>query len=107
MNLKVKDIMNNNIETISQESSVFEAMQKMVSKKIRSLLVPPKDEKDVYGIITVRDIVYNVICRNLDLHKTKVGEVATKRIVCINKDPDLQDFIKLMEKFNVGRGVYK
>ncbi len=33
MNLKVKDIMNNNIETISQEASVFEAMQKMISKK--------------------------------------------------------------------------
>lgn len=103
MSLKVKDIMNPHIETITQDASVFEAMQRIVDKRIRSLLVLPKDENDLYGVLTIRDIVYNVLGKNLDPHKTKVGEVATKRVVCINKDAELQDFIKLMERFNIGR----
>lgn len=103
MSLKVEDIMNPNIETITQDASVFEAMQKIIEKRIRSLLVLPKKENDLYGVLTIRDIVYNVLGKNLDPHKTKVGEVATKGIVCISKDAELQDFIKLMERFNIGR----
>lgn len=103
MSLKVKDIMNPHIETITQDASIFEAMQRIVEKRIRSLLVLPKDENDLYGVLTIRDIVYNVLGKNLDPHKTKVGEIATKRVVCISKDAELQDFIKLMERFNIGR----
>jgi len=103
MTLKVEDIMNPNIETIIQDASVFEAMQRIVEKRIRSLLVLPKDENDLYGVLTIRDVVYNVLGKNLDPHKTKVGDVATKRVVCISKDADIQDFIKLMERFNIGR----
>lgn len=103
MTLKVKDIMNPNIETIMQDASVFEAMQRIVEKRIRSLLVLPKNENDLYGVLTIRDVVYNVLGKNLDPHKTKVGDVATKRVVCISKDADIQDFIKLMERFNIGR----
>ena len=103
MTLKVEDIMNPNIETIMQDASVFEAMQRIVEKRIRSLLVLPKDENDLYGVLTIRDVVYNVLGKNLDPHKTKVGDIATKRVVCISKDADIQDFIKLMERFNIGR----
>ena len=103
MSLKVKDIMNTYIEKISQDATVFEAMKKMVEKKIRSLLVLPSNEKDLYGVLTVRDIVHNVLGKNLDMKKTKVGEVATKRVVCVNKETELEDFIQLMEKFNIGR----
>jgi len=103
MTLKVEDIMNPNIETIIQDASVFEAMQRIVEKRIRSLLVLPKDENDLYGVLTIRDVVYNVLGKNLDPHKTNVGDVATKRVVCISKDADIQDFIKLMERFNIGR----
>lgn len=103
MNLKVKDIMNTNIETISQDATAFEAMKKMIEKKIRSVLVLPKNEKDLYGVLTIRDLVHNVIGKNLDPHNTKVGDVFTKRVVCVNKETELQEFIKLMEKFNIGR----
>ncbi len=103
MTLKVEDIMNPNIETIMQDASVFEAMQRIVEKRIRSLLVLPKDENDLYGVLTIRDVVYNVLGKNLDPLKTKVGDVATKRVVCISKDAEIKDFIKLMERFNIGR----
>jgi CBS domain-containing protein len=103
MSFKVKDIMNTYIEKITQDATVFEAMKKMVEKKIRSLLVLPSNEKDLYGVLTVRDIVHNVLGKNLDMKKTKVGEVATKRVVCVDKETKLEDFIQLMEKFNIGR----
>jgi CBS domain-containing protein len=95
--------MNTYIEKITQDATVFEAMKKMVEKKIRSLLVLPSNEKDLYGVLTVRDIVHNVLGKNLDMKKTKVGEVATKRVVCVDKETKLEDFIQLMEKFNIGR----
>jgi len=37
----------------------------------------------VYGVITVRDIVFKVISKNLDPHKIKVEEIASKPVISI------------------------
>ncbi|MEN2995392.1 MAG: CBS domain-containing protein [Thermodesulfovibrio sp.] len=103
MNTKVKDIMNTKLETIKPDATVFDAIEKLVDKRIRSILVLPKDEKDVYGVITVRDIVFKVISKNLDPQKIKVEEIASKPIISIDKETELKHLIKLMEKFNIAR----
>ncbi|MCX7725204.1 MAG: CBS domain-containing protein [Thermodesulfovibrio sp.] len=103
MNTKVKDIMNTKLETIKPDATVFDAIERLVDKRIRSIVVLPKDEKDVYGVITVRDIVFKVISKNLDPKKIKVEEIASKPIISIDKETELEHLIKLMEKFNIAR----
>lgn len=103
MNTKVKEIMNTKLETIRPDATVYDAIEKLVDKRMRSLIVIPKDEKDVYGVITVRDIVFKVVAQHLDPHKIKVEEIASKPVISIDKETELEHLIKLMEKFNIAR----
>jgi Predicted signal-transduction protein containing cAMP-binding and CBS domains len=103
MTTKVKEIMNTKLETIKPEATVYDAIEKLVDKRMRSVIVLPKDDKDVYGVITVRDIVFKVISQNLDPHKIKVEQIASKPVISIDKETELGHLIKLMEKFNIAR----
>lgn len=101
--MKLEDIMVKKIEFIEARASLYDAIEKMIDKRLRSLVVKPENESDVYGVITVRDIVFKAIYQNLDLNKTKVYEVATKPVVCVNKNMDISHAIKLMKNFNIAR----
>ena len=101
--MKVDEIMTKKLETIHADASIYDAIERMIDKRIRSLLVKPRDEQDVYGVITVRDIVFKVLGKNLDLNKTKVSEITSKPLVCINKGMDVEHATNLMTKFNITR----
>lgn len=101
--MKVDEIMTKKLEIISADASIYDAIERMIDKRIRSLLVKPKDEHDVNGVITVRDIVYKALGKNLDLNKTKVSEIMSKPVVFIDKGKDVEHAINLMTKFNITR----
>jgi len=101
--MKVEEIMTKKLETIDAEAPIYDAIERMIDKRIRSLLVKPSHEKDVYGVITVRDVVFKVLGKNLDLTKTKVGDITSKPLICINKGMDVEHAINLMTKFNITR----
>lgn len=101
--MKVEEIMIKKLEMVDADAPVYDAIEKMVDKRLRSLVVRPKDEKDVYGVITVRDIVYKVTSKNLDPNKVRVQEISSKPVVCINKAMDIDHAISLMQNFNIAR----
>jgi CBS domain-containing protein len=101
--MNVVEIMTKKLETIEADASLYDAIEKMIDRRIRSLLVKPKDDKDVNGVITVRDIVTKALAKNLDLNKTKVSEITSKPLVCIDKNTDVEYAINLMSKFNITR----
>jgi CBS domain-containing protein len=101
--MKVDEIMTKKLEIISSDASIYDAIERMIDKRIRSLLVKPRDEQDVNGVITVRDIVYKALGKNLDLNKTKVSEIMSKPVVFIDKGTDVEHAINLMTKFNITR----
>jgi len=101
--MKIEEIMIKKLESVDANAPVYDAIEKMVDRRIRSILVQPKDEKDVYGIVTMRDIVFKVIGKNLDTNKIKVEEIASKPVISIDKDMDIDHVISLMNKFNIAR----
>lgn len=101
--MNVMEIMTKKLETIDADAPIYDAIEKMIDRRIRSLLVMPRDEKDVHGVITVRDIVGKALAQNLDLNKTKVSQIATKPLVCVDKAMDVEYAINLMSKFNISR----
>uniref|UniRef100_A0A7V4JQ01 CBS domain-containing protein n=1 Tax=Thermodesulfobacterium geofontis TaxID=1295609 RepID=A0A7V4JQ01_9BACT len=107
MSKKVSEIMNTKLETISSNDSVYSAIEKMIDRRIRSLLVLPKDEKDEYGVITVRNIIFKVLTKKLDPHKIKIEEIASKPIVAVPKDTLIEEIYELMEKNNIARVFVK
>lgn len=101
--MNVVEIMTKKLETVDADAPIYNAIEKMIDKRIRSLLVKPRDERDVYGVITVRDIVNKALLKNLDLNQTKVKEIASKPVVCVDKDMDVEFAVSLMSKFNIAR----
>ncbi len=107
MGKKVFEIMNPKIETISPDKSVYHAIEKLIDKRIRSLLVLPKDEKDDYGVVTVRNIIFKVLTKKLDPHTIKIGEICSKPLITVSKDTPVEELFDLMEKNNIARVFVK
>ena len=101
--MNVEEIMTKKLEIISAEASIYDAIERMIDKRIRSLLVKPGDERDVYGVITVRDIVYKALGKNLDLNKMKVFEIMSKPVVSVDKGVDVEHAVNLMTKSHITR----
>ena len=101
--MKVKEFMKTRLEYVEADDSVYDAIERMLDKRIRSLVVKPANGEDVHGVITARDVVFKVLAKGLNPRKVKVSEIAAKPLVCIDKDTKLPDAAALMEKFNIGR----
>jgi len=107
MSMKVEDVMNKRVEFVDANATVLEVIEKLVNKRIRSVVIKPKDEKDTYGVITVRDVVYKCLAKNLDPQKIKAHEIASKPLITVEKTFDLEHVLKLMERFNIARVFVK
>ena len=83
-----KEIMTTPVVTISASASVAEALEVMVEKQLRGLMVEPKSLDDAYEIITEVDIVYKVAALGRNPETVRVGEVMTKP--CVEVDPDMR-----------------
>ncbi len=101
--MKVKEVMTTRVETIDGESTVFDAIERMIEKRIRSLVVkfPGEDVPD--GIITARDIVFRVIAQKRNLREVKVSDVASRPLITTEQGASLSDVAKLMEESGVER----
>jgi signal-transduction protein with cAMP-binding, CBS, and nucleotidyltransferase domain len=86
--MKVQELMKTKIASVDADSSVYDAVEKIVDRRIRSLLVkfPGKDLN--HGIITARDIVFKVLAKRLNPKDIKVSEIAAKPIACFDKDAE-------------------
>jgi CBS domain-containing protein len=54
-------------------------------------------------VFSSRDIVFKVLAKGMNPKKTKVSEIASKPVVCIDKESDMDDAATLMEKSNIAR----
>ncbi|MCJ7617009.1 MAG: CBS domain-containing protein [Desulfobacterales bacterium] len=101
--MKAQELMKTKIESVDSDRSVYYAVEKMVDRRIRSLLVrfPGKDLN--HGIITARDIVFKVLAKGLNPTDVKVAEIASKPVACIDKNADMNEAAALMEKKKIAR----
>jgi len=90
-------------ESVEAARFLNDAVEKMVDRRIRSLLVrfPGKDLN--HGIITARDIVFKVLAKGLNPRDIKVSEIASKPVVCFDKNADITEAAALMEKKKIAR----
>ncbi|MCC6027923.1 MAG: CBS domain-containing protein [Archaeoglobus sp.] len=105
--MKVEDVMNKRVEFVDANATVLDVIERLVNRRIRSVVVKPKDERDTYGVVTVRDVVYKCLAKSLDPQKVKAHEIASKPLITVEKDLDLEHVLKLMEKFNIARVFVK
>lgn len=101
--MKVKEFMTTRIESIGFERSVYDAVETMVDRRIRALLIrfPGGDLEN--GVISARDVVFKVLAKGLDPKKIKVSEIASKPIISIDQNMDFDEAAKVIGEANVAR----
>ena len=101
--MKLTEFMTTKIEYIVPDATVYDVVEKMVDRRIRSLVVRSPDERDGHGVITARDVVFKVLAKGIDPSKIKADELASKPLVCIDEEARLTDAIDMMEAQNIAR----
>lgn len=84
--LKARDIMTEEVATITGSATVAEAIKLLKFKELRALIVEPRNDDDAYGMVTQTDIGYKVVAYGKDPNKMRVYEVMTKPCIVINPD---------------------
>lgn len=98
-----QDLMTTNVVTIEGNATVAEAVRKMQEEGVRCLVVDRRSVDDAYGIITQRDIVYQVVAHSIDPSSMQVHEIMSKPLVVVNKDLDIRHVARLMANVGLSR----
>ena len=101
--MKLHEFMTKRTERIDCDRSVYDAIEKMVDRRIRSLVVTFPGKETDYGVITARDVVFKLLAKGLDPTGVKVSEIASKPLMCVDKDAELTEVAQLMKKASVAR----
>ena len=92
-----KVLINQRLVIISDHSSAYDAAVSMLKNKCGALLVcDSKNDNDLVGIITERDITFKVIPKNLDPKITQVSKIMTKNVETISPKKTTIDAIHVM-----------
>ena len=84
----------NNVWSISPETTVFEGLQVMAEKNIGALLVTRADK--LIGIFSERDYARKVILKGKASKDTTIGELMTREVVYTTPEDSLDECMALM-----------
>lgn len=96
MSLKIEDVMVEEVVSVSENATVWEAAELMDKHEIGCLVVVEK-EKPV-GIVTETDMVKKVILGFIDPEETKVGEIMSRPLVVGNPEMDVDEASRVMRR---------
>jgi CBS domain-containing protein len=97
----VRDVMTPTIQTVSPSQSLAEAAEVMKGEDVGS--VPVVEEGRLAGILTDRDIVMRAVAERRDPQAVKVDEVASRELVTVEPEQDLDEALALMARHQVRR----
>jgi len=97
----VRDAMTASPTSIASDKTVVDAARTMTTENVGSL--PVVEEQKLVGMITDRDLVTNVLAKDLDPNKVPVAEVATQDPVSVSPDESLETALERMAEQQVRR----
>jgi len=85
-----------NVETISPDAKVYDAMELMGKKEIGAVVVVEKEK--MVGILSEQDYERKIILIGKNSRKTKVREIMTADVIHTSPDKKLEKCFSLMMK---------
>ena len=101
--VQAKDIMRQKMVAIDGMATVREAIAKMRSENVTALIVNKRDPSDAWGIVTVPDLVRDVIAHGRSPDDTNVYEIMTKPVITVPPDMDIRYVARLLCRVGVRR----
>ncbi len=97
----IRDVMTENPECVSGDTTVADAAKLMRDKDFGGVLCMDGDE--VKGFLTDRDIAVRVVAEGKDPASTTVADAATTDLHTLSPDDSVEEAIELVRKHNVRR----
>jgi CBS domain-containing protein len=101
MSKTVRDLMSSNPRTVDSNASVMDAAKMMRDENIG--MIPITDGDRLTATITDRDIAIRAVAEGKDTSSTNVIDVASRELVTIDPQQDLDEALRLMAKHQVRR----
>jgi CBS domain-containing protein len=101
--VRVKDVMIGEFLSIDGMASVTEAAALMRENQVSELLVAKRTPEDAWGIITVRDLVREVIAPGRNPHDVFVYEIMSKPVITVPAQMDIRYAIRLLQRIDAHR----
>ena len=97
----VRDVMTSNVRAAASTESLADAAQMMKEEDVGS--VPVVEDDRLIGILTDRDIIVRAVAERVDPQSISVGDVASRELVTVEPDQDLDEALSLMARHRVRR----
>jgi len=98
---QVRQVMTADVVTVSPSMSVAEVAKEMIAREKGPL--PVVEGGRVVAMVTDRDLVARVVAASRDPHTVRCEEIATKDLVTIGPDQDLQAARRLLAQHQLDR----
>jgi CBS domain-containing protein len=98
---KIRDLMTSNPRRLEIGSNASEAARLMRDEDVG--LIPVVEGERLVGTVTDRDIALRVVAEGKTAESTTVGEIASREIVTIDPQQDLDEALRLMARHQVRR----
>ena len=96
-----RDVMTSKLCTVDADKSVAYAAKMMQKEDVG--LAPIVEGDKLIGMLTDRDIAIRVVAEGRNPDQVKVHEVASKQVVTIDPQQDLDEALRIMAKHQVRR----
>jgi CBS domain-containing protein len=101
--IQAKDVMRRNVVTIDGMATVREAIAKMRSENVTSLIVNKRDARDAWAIVTITDLVREIIAPGRSPDDANVYEIMTKPVCTVPPDMDIRYVARLLYRLGARR----
>ena len=103
--MRVGEFCNRDVVIVDKDAQVLEAAQLMRSHHVGDLVVIEEraGKRIPVGIITDRDIVIEVVAKNITLDAVSIGDVMSFELTTVSEDDDIFDTVKLMRTRGIRR----
>ncbi len=99
--LLVRHVMTANFKHIDGVTKAQDALTIMKEEGIHAVLIQPRNDHDVFGILTLRDIARKVIAERRKLNETHVYEIMSKPVLSVQADMPIPFAARFLTQFNV------
>ena len=98
---RVKDVMHAYVMNIHGITKVSDALSIMKEENVQTILVRPRNDEDVYGLITLRDITRKVIAAGKRLDEVHAYEIMSKPVLMVDVNMPIIYAARFLTNFNV------
>jgi CBS domain-containing protein len=97
----IRELMTANPKSLENTSTVVEAARLM--REEDAGIVPVVEGEKLVGTVTDRDIALRVVAEGRSPESTTVGEIASRELVTIDPQQDIDEALRLMARHQVRR----